>query len=100
MAEATIAIFQGWFPAFARPLARRGVIALTDAPLRQALGLRRSARVIEAAADRALRARALAVRLLPARPYSMPKRFRPRSYPRGYRLGEVGPGWARERAHA
>jgi hypothetical protein len=98
VAEATIAIFQGWFPEFARPLARRGLIALIDAPLRQALGLRRSPRAMEAAADRALRARALFVRLLPARPASLPKKPRPRSYPRGYALGEIGPAWACEHA--
>jgi uncharacterized protein (DUF2236 family) len=98
VAEATIAVFQGWFPGFLRPLARRGVLALTDPPLRQALGLRRSPRALEVAADRALRARALAVRLLPARPDSMPKKPRPRTYRDGYTLGEVGPAWACEHA--
>jgi uncharacterized protein (DUF2236 family) len=98
VAKATVAIFQGWFPRFARPLARRGVIALTDPPLRQALGLRRAPRTMEVAADRALRARALFVRLLPARPEFLPKKPRPRSYPRGYTLDEIGPAWACEHA--
>jgi uncharacterized protein (DUF2236 family) len=94
VADATIAIFQGWFPGFARPLARRGVLSLTDEPLRQALGLPRSPRVMEIAADRGLRARAVFVRLMPARPDRMPKKPRPRSYPDGYTLGDVGPAWA------
>ena len=98
VAEATISIFEGWFPGFARPLARRGVIALTDAPLRQALGLRRSPRALEFAADRGLRTRALFVRLMPARPAAWPKKPHPRSYPGGYILGEVGPAWACEHA--
>jgi hypothetical protein len=98
VAEATIAIFQGWFPGFARPLARRGVIALTDAPLRQALGLPRAPRALEVTAAGALKARALFVRLMPARPDFLPKKFRPRTYRDGYTLGEVGPAWAREHA--
>jgi hypothetical protein len=98
VAEATIAIFQGWFPRFARPLARRGVIAMTDAPLREALGLPRAPRALEVAADRALRARALLVRLMPARPDSLPKRPRPRTYRNGYTLEDIGPAWIRERA--
>jgi hypothetical protein len=98
VAEATIAIFQGWFPGFARPLARRGVLSLTDAPLRQALGLSRSPRAMEVVADRALRARAIFVRLLPGRPDFLPKKPRPRSYRDGYELGEIGPAWACEHA--
>jgi ER-bound oxygenase mpaB/B'/Rubber oxygenase, catalytic domain len=97
VAEATIAIFQGWFPAVARPLARRGVLAMTDTPLREALGLPRAPRALEVAADRALRARALAVRLMPARPDRMPKVPRPRTYRNGYRLDDIGPGGTRER---
>jgi hypothetical protein len=94
VAEATIAIFQGWFPRFARPLARRGLAALTDAPLRQALGLSRAPRALEIGADRALRARALAVRLMPPRPDSRPKQPYIRSYPGGYTLDDIGPPWA------
>jgi uncharacterized protein (DUF2236 family) len=99
VADATIAIFQGWFPSFARPLARRGVLSLIDGPLRQALGLPRSPRVMEVAADRGLRARAVFVRLMPARPERMAKKPRPRSYPDGYTLGDIGPSWARAHAH-
>lgn len=99
VADATIAIFQGWFPSFARPLARRGVLSLIDGPLRQALGLPRSPRVMEVAADRGLRARAVFVRLMPARPERMAKKPRPRSYPDGYTLGDIGPSWTCAHAH-
>lgn len=91
VAEATIAVFEGWFPRFLRPLARRGVLAMTDAPLRQALGLPRAPRILEAAAPRVLKARALVVRLLPPRPASRPKKPYTRSYPDGYTLRDIGP---------
>jgi hypothetical protein len=96
VAEATIAIFEGWFPRFLRPLARRGVLALTDTPLRQALGLPRAPRILEIGAHRALKARALAVRLLPPRPSTRPKKPYTRSYPDGYALDEVGPSWVND----
>jgi uncharacterized protein (DUF2236 family) len=91
VADATIAVFQGWFPGFARTLARSSLIAMLDHPLRQALGLSRSPRVLEVAADRGLRARALLVRLMPARPDFLPKKPRPRTYPKGYTLADLGP---------
>jgi hypothetical protein len=94
VADATIAIFQGWFPRFAAPLARRGVLSIMDEPLRQALGLPRAPRALEVAADRGLRARAVFVRLMPPRPERMPKKPRPRSYPDGYTLDDIGPPWA------
>ena len=93
VADATIAVFQGWFPRFARSIARSGLIAVTDPPLRQALGLPRSRRALEVAADRGLRARALLVRLMPSRPDFLPKKPRPRTYPKGYTLEEIGPAW-------
>ncbi|MCO6003745.1 DUF2236 domain-containing protein [Actinoallomurus purpureus] len=96
VAEATIAIFEGWFPRFLRPLARRGVLALTDTPLRQALGLPRAPRILEIGAHRALKARALAVRLLPPRPSTRPKKPYTRSYPDGYALEEIGPSWVND----
>ncbi len=97
VADATIAIFQGWFPAPLRPLARRGVLALIDPPLRAALGQPRVHRAMETLADRALRARALFVRLLPSRPESCPKVPRPRTYPGGYTLADIGPAGTRDR---
>ncbi|MFL6054763.1 MAG: oxygenase MpaB family protein [Actinoallomurus sp.] len=93
VAEATIAIFEGWFPRSLRPLARQGVFALTDAPLRQALGLPRAPRILEIGARRALKARALAVRLMPPRPSYRPKKPYTRSYPDGYTLQDIGPAW-------
>ncbi|MEV0401405.1 oxygenase MpaB family protein [Actinoallomurus sp. NPDC050550] len=96
VAEATIAIFEGWFPRFLRPLARRGLLSVTDAPLRQALGLPRAPRVLEIAAHRTLKLRALAVRLMPPRPSSRPKKPYTRSYPGGYTLEDIGPAWVND----
>ena len=93
MAEATIAIFEGWFPGLLRPLARRDLLAMIDAPLRRALGLRRYPRALEIAADRVLRARAKVLRLLPQRPDSRPKKPYARSYPDDYALADIGPAW-------
>ena len=91
VSDATIAVFQSWFPAPLRPSARHGVLALTDPPVRAALGQPRAPRGMETLAHRALRARALFVRLLPPRPESRPKTPRPRSYPDGYTLADIGP---------
>jgi hypothetical protein len=98
VAEATIDVFQNWFPGVARPLARRGLIAMLDTPLREALGFDRAPRVLEAVAHRALRARARFVRLMPPRPESWPKRPNPRAYPGGYTLEDIGPAFMREHA--
>lgn len=100
VAEATIGIFEGWFPGFLRPLARAGLRAMTDTPLRQALGLRRAPQGMETAAGTALKARARVVRLLPPRPESRPKKPHLRSYPDGYELGDIGPEWATEHGRA
>lgn len=98
VADATIAILQGWFPRFAGPLVRQGVLAVADQPLLDALGLGQAPRALRVAADRALRARALAVRLMPARPDSRPMVPQPRSYPNGYTLADIGPAWACQHA--
>lgn len=91
VAQATIAIFANWFPPPLRPLARRGVLALLDEPLRTALDLPRPSRAMRTAADTALRLRAAVVRRMPPRPDTRPSRPRPRTYPRGYTLEDLGP---------
>jgi hypothetical protein len=97
VAEATIEVFARWFPGFARPLARTGVLAMTEEPLRTALGLPSAPRALEVAARGVLRTRGLLVRLMPARPDRLPKKPRPRTYRGGYTIGEIGPGWAHRR---
>jgi hypothetical protein len=98
VADATIEVFQNWFPGFTRPVARRALIAMLDAPLREALGYARAPRALEMAADRALRARARFVRLMPPRPESWAKKPKPRTYPGGYTLADIGPAFMCEHA--
>jgi hypothetical protein len=71
---------------------------MLDTPLREALGFDRAPRALELAADRALRARARFVRLMPPRPESWPKKPNPRAYPGGYTLEDIGPAFMCEHA--
>jgi hypothetical protein len=91
VARATLEMMVGWYPRPVRPLLRAMVPALLDAPVLTAVGLPlptpRRARIAAAA----VRARGRAMRLLPARPESMP--FKPdlRSYIDEPQVGEIGP---------
>jgi hypothetical protein len=65
--------------------------AVMDDRLREAIGFPRPSRAVVAAVESALRTRAAVVRLLPAR--RRPKlrtRLPRRTYPRGWRLAELG----------
>lgn len=84
-------------PGPAAPLVARLSLALLDEPLLRALGFPEQPRWVRRAAVRAVRARSRGVRLLPARPRWLPSRPRPRSYPFGYRLDDLGPHWAQSR---
>ncbi|MBQ0985600.1 DUF2236 domain-containing protein [Streptomyces sp. F63] len=97
VAAATLRVIAGWYPRPLRPLVVRVVLALLDDPLLTALGLPRQPRPLRAAAHRALRLRAAVVRLLPPRPAWLPYRPRPRSYPFGWTLDDLGPHWAHGR---
>ncbi|MEU9311995.1 DUF6114 domain-containing protein [Streptomyces sp. NPDC048256] len=55
---------------------------------------------VRTAAHLLLRARALLTRLLPARPDWWPSRPKPRSYPFGWTLDDLGPHWAHHRPPA
>ena len=96
VAEATIGVFTGRFPAPLRPLLRRATIALCDEPLRAALGLPSQPRWLTVVLERALRLRALLLRLSPPRPDSRPHQHHARTYPSGYRLSDLGPDWVRD----
>jgi hypothetical protein len=90
--EATRDMFAAWFPGFPRALVEQGIAALMDEPLREAFGFRRPSKVIRAAAIGGLRARSRLVRLVPSRRRPrLRTQMRHRSYPRGYRLDELGP---------
>ncbi|MFI1566802.1 oxygenase MpaB family protein [Streptomyces sp. NPDC020490] len=97
VAAATLRVITGWFPRPLRPLVARVSLALLDEPLLAALGFRPQPRWLRTAAHRALRARAALVRRLPARPDWLPHRTKPRSYPFGWTLDDLGPHWAHSR---
>jgi hypothetical protein len=90
--SATRDLFLGWFPAPLRPLVRPAIYALMDDPLIEAFGFPRPSRAARGIVAGVLRARALALRSWPARrrPH-LRTEGRQRSYPRGYRIEEIGP---------
>jgi hypothetical protein len=93
VARATVEMFVGWLlPRPLLPLGERGVRALMDPPLLDAFGFPHPTSAERAAVHAALRTRARAQRLLPARrrPVWRTKR-RSRSYPDGYTITELGP---------
>jgi hypothetical protein len=88
--EATIRIGRRTSPWYLRPGFRRVAIALMDEPLRTALGMPEQPRVLVAAVDLGLRARAKALRFLAAPRVAPYERVHP-TYPNGYRLDQIGP---------
>jgi hypothetical protein len=82
--RATLELFASWFPRPLRPLARQGVLALLDPPMRAAFGFPHPWPGVRPAVRAALRARATAVRFLPPRRRSkLTREPRNRTYP-GY----------------
>ncbi|MFK0170511.1 oxygenase MpaB family protein [Streptomyces sp. NPDC090306] len=97
VAAATLRVAASAYPRPLRPLATRLSLAVLDEPLLTALGLPRQPRLLRAVAHHGLRARALLVRRMPARPDRWPHRQKPRSYPFGWTLDDLGPRWAHDR---
>ncbi|MFD7533410.1 MULTISPECIES: oxygenase MpaB family protein [unclassified Streptomyces] len=97
VANATFRVIASWYPRPLRPLVARFALGLLDEPLLAALGFGPQPPWVRASASAALRLRARCVRGLPARPRRFPARPRPRSYPFGWRLDDLGPHWARNR---
>jgi len=92
VALATRELFAGWFPVLLRPLVRRSIHALLDQALLTAFDLRPAPRWLAWAAERALRARASALRWLPQRRRPKLRTQIPRAdYPQGYRIESLGP---------
>jgi hypothetical protein len=92
VAAASRDMFLSWFPAVPKRLGSQAIAALIDDRLREALGFPRPPRSIARAVERGLRARALAVRMLP--PRRRPKlrtSMRHRTYPNAYRIEALGP---------
>jgi ER-bound oxygenase mpaB/B'/Rubber oxygenase, catalytic domain len=92
VAVAMVAMFVGKLPGVPTRLGARGIYALLDEPLLAALRLPRPSAAERAAVEGALRLRARALWLLP--PRRKPRlrtEQRRRTYPRGYRIEELGP---------
>ncbi|MGW5640327.1 oxygenase MpaB family protein [Streptomyces sp. NPDC003832] len=97
VAAATLRVLASWYPAPLRRPASRIALALLDEPLLEALGFRPQPRWLRTAAHRAFRTRAALIRLLPARPERWPRTPKPRTYPFGWTLDDLGPHWAHSR---
>ncbi|NBM19633.1 oxygenase MpaB family protein [Streptomyces sp. GC420] len=97
VAAATMRVVTDWYPQALRPVVARASLAVLDEPLLKALGFAPQPRWVRTTAHRALRARAVLVRRLPPRPGWWPHRPRPRSYPFGWTLDDLGPHWAQSR---
>ncbi len=89
---ATRDMFLAWFPGLPRRLGAPAIHALMDERLLEAFGFPRPSRGVRAAVERALRARARAVALLPERRRPrLRARRKTRTYGREWRLEELGP---------
>jgi hypothetical protein len=93
VASSMVDMFVRKIPGTPLAIGRRGVYALLDDPLLDALGLPRPTRAERVAAETALRLRARGVALLPPRrkPRLRTAMRRRKTYPDGYRLEELGP---------
>lgn len=92
VADATLRVFERWYPAPLRPLVRLGVRALLDDAVLDAFGYRRPSRAARGLVFGALRFRAAVLRLGPRRrkPHLITRDDRIRSYPSGYRTEQLG----------
>ncbi|HYZ20181.1 MAG TPA: hypothetical protein VE615_11595, partial [Gaiellaceae bacterium] len=95
---ATRDMFLSWFPGLPKRLGAPAIHALMDDPLLDAFGFPRPPRVLRAAVEGALKARARLVAALPARrrPRLRTSR-RTRTYGRRWTLEELGPEGANSR---
>jgi hypothetical protein len=93
VATAMVSMFVGKIPGVPRALGARAIYALLDEPLLDALGLPHPTAPERRVTEGALRLRARAVSLLPPRrrPRRRTETRRRRTYPRGYRIDELGP---------
>lgn len=92
LAEATRDLFLSWFlPRALWPLGRPLVYAIMDDRLLDAVGFPRASPLLRGLLEGALRLRARALRLLPARRRPRMLTQPPtRTYPHGYRIEELG----------
>ena len=92
VADATLNLMVGWYPAPVRPLVRAIAISLMDPELRRALRYEESSAIVSRATQAALAARRQIVRRLPARrtPVRAVYNWRVKSYPHGWDMANVG----------
>ena len=84
-------MFASWFR-LPRPLIRRVLCAMMDEPMLRALKFDAPPEPLRQVVLVAMRARALLVRMLPRRRTPVLRTLMPhRSYPRGYRIDQLGP---------
>jgi hypothetical protein len=93
VAEATLRIFANWFPRPVRGLAVASVVALLDEPLRTALGLAPVSPLLRKSLRAMLKLRGKALRWFPPRPDSRPYLPKPRTYPFGWSVDQLGPDY-------
>lgn len=93
VADATVKVVEGWMPSFSRPFVGKVIRCFLDAKMRTALGYPAPAPWLAKLVHLAMRLRAKVLRYVTFMPY--PYFFtlqRNRTYPRGYRLEDLGPG--------
>jgi hypothetical protein len=89
---ATVEMFARWFPSPLRPLVRRAIYALLDDAVIDGFGFPRPSPMMCRLVTGTLRLRARLLRWLPRRREPrLRTEMRHRSYPRGYRIEELGP---------
>ena len=89
---ATRDMFLRWFPWIPKRVGARAIHALLDDPLLDAFGFPRPTALERRLVESGLRLRARAVGALPPRRRPRVRtEMRHRTYPRGYRIGELGP---------
>jgi mpaB/rubber oxygenase-like protein len=89
---ATLEMFASWFPSPLRRLVRQAMYALMDDAIIEGFGFPRPSPRMRRLVEAGLKLRALALRILPARrkPH-LRTAGRHRTYPKGYRIEELGP---------
>lgn len=91
VANQTIKIMQGWYPAPLAPVVRQAVYAMLDEPLRKAFGFPKGKPWLTWTADKGLKLVAKILRYMPPRlePFSLTAQHN-RTYPDGYQLDDLG----------
>lgn len=92
VADGTINIMLGWYPAFLHPIVRQAIYAMIDDPLREAFGYPKAHPFFRWAVPVGLKMLAQIIKRMPPRtiPYSLTSIPTP-SHPNGYEIEQLGP---------